>query len=310
MTPIKNVCLVGANGTVGSVIVKALVDAGTFRVSVLRRANSSSPVPAGVSEVAVSPALNLDELTQALAGQDAVIASFPLHDVSQHMRLAEAAYAADVARYIPADFGSCDAAAPQPQHHLQLYRDKTAVRARCEALADAAGPAGKPFTWTSIVCGHFFDFGLRSGLLHFDLDKQRAQMLDGGGIRASASTLGRVAEAVVRVLQRPRVTANRAVYVQSFCATQLEVLASLERATATKWHTEQLDSNAYLERESRKVASGDRRAVEEVVFVLGTVDADWTRKEGFAMELLGLEDENLDEVVARVVAEHKARRQA
>lgn len=308
--PIKKVCLVGANGTVGSVIAKELVKAGCFDVSVLRRSNSSSPSPAGVTEIPISPALGLEELTKALTGQDAVVAAFPLKDVSEHLRLVDAAFNAGVRRYIPADYGSCDAASPQAQHHLKLYRDKTAVRVHCEELAEKASedPTGaSPFTWTSIICGHFFDFGLRSGLLHFNIDTEKAQILDAGDIKASASTLRRVGESVVRVLQRHEATRNRAVYVQSFCPTQLEILASLERATGNKWHTQHLDSNAFLERESKRLAAGDHEALEEIVFVLGTVDADWTRKDGYAMKLLGLEDENLDEVICEVVAAHKTK---
>ncbi|KAK2594477.1 hypothetical protein QQS21_007824 [Conoideocrella luteorostrata] len=307
---IKNVCLVGASGNVGSIITQGLLASSSFTVSILRRTNSSSASPTGVREIPVSPALSLEELTAALKGQDAVVAAFPLKDVSEHLRLVEAAYNAGVRRYIPADYGSCDAASPQAQHHLKLYRDKTAVRVRCEELAkmaaqDATGSS--PFTWTSIICGHFFDYGLRSGLLHFNIDEEKAQILDAGDVKASASTLTRVAEGVVRVLQRPDVTKNRAVYIQSFCPTQLEILASLERATGRKWHTQHLDSNAFLQRESKKLAGGDHEATEEIVFVLGTVDADWTRKEEFAMELLGLEDEDLDKVVARVVTDHKVK---
>lgn len=308
--PIKTVCLIGANGTVGSVITRELVQAGCFDVSILRRSNSSSASPAGVTEIPVSPALELQELTRALSGQDAVVAAFPLKDVSEHLRLVEAAFNAGVRRYIPADYGSCDAASPQAQHHLRLYRDKTAVRTRCEELSQMAAEdqtGASPFTWTSIICGHFFDYGLGSGLLHFNLDAERAQILDAGDIKASASTLRRVGESVVRVLQRHQDTRNRAVYVQSFCPTQLEILASLERATGNKWHTQHLDSNAFLERESKRLEAGDGEATEEIVFVLGTVDADWTRKDGFAMELLGLQDENLDQVVREVVAAHKTR---
>lgn len=300
--------MVGANGTVGSVILKELVQAGCFDVSILRRSNSSSPSPAGVKEIPISPDLGLEELTKAISGQDAVVAAFPLKDASEHMRLVEAAYRSGVRRYIPADYGSCDAGSAQAQHHLKLYRDKTAVRVKCEELAELAAQdatGANPFTWTSIICGHFFDFGLRSGLLHFDISAEKAQILDNGDIKASASTLRRVGESVVRVLQRHEVTRNRAVYVQSFCPTQLEILASLERATGTKWHTQHFDSNAYLERESKKLAEGDHEAVEEIVFVLGTVDADWTRKDGYAMDLLGLEDENMDKVIADVVAAHK-----
>lgn len=310
---VKKVCLVGSNGTLGSVLLDGLIQAECFDVSILRRSNSSSstetpPAALPFSTLSVSPDLTVDELAAALADQDAVIAAFPLKDVTQHLRLAEAAFRAGVRRYIPADFGSCDASDPQTQKHLRLYRDKTLVREKCEELAWRAEAEGAPFSWTAIVCGHFFDFGIRSGLLHFDLATQTADILDGGNMKASASTLRRVAEATVRVLQKSSLaeTRNQAVYVQSFCPTQLEIFASLERVTGSKWHTRELESNAYLELSKQRLQGGDREAVEDVVFVLGTVDADWTRKEGFAMDLLGFEDEKLDEVVAEVVAAHTA----
>ncbi|ODA81384.1 hypothetical protein RJ55_04349 [Drechmeria coniospora] len=307
--PIKKVLLVGAHGAVGRVILEALVQAACFEISVLRRSTSASPIAAaGISQINVLPDMSLDELTAACAGQDAVIAAFNLRDVSQHLRLVEAASGAGVKRYIPADYGSCDAASPRAQHRLKLYRDKTLVREKCESLAEKATREGGPFSWTSIICGHFFDHGLHDGLLHFDLGAHKAQILDDGNIKASASTLARVAEAVVRVLQRAAATRNRAVFVQSFCPTQLEILASLERATANKWRTQHLDSNAFLDRQSRRLADGHHDATEEIVFVLGTVDADWTHKDGFAMDLLGLENENLDEVVAAIVADHAKRK--
>jgi hypothetical protein len=36
--------------------------------------------------------------------------------------------------------------------------------------------------------------------------------------------------------------------------------------------------------------------------VLGAIDGDWEKKDGFAMKALGLENEDLDDIVAKVVA--------
>ncbi|TQV98391.1 hypothetical protein V2A60_007865 [Cordyceps javanica] len=311
--PIEKVCLVGANGSLGSVILDALVAEGTFSVSVMVRANSSSTPPAHaasgvVARIPIDPRFDGPELARLLVGQDAVVAAFPVQDVGQHLRLAEAAYKAGVRRYIPADYGSCDARSPQAQRHLQLYRDKAAVQARCEALAASAARDRVPFTWTSIVSGHFFDWGLRNNHLQLDVAARKALVLDAGVTRASASTLPRVAETVVRVLRRrPDETANRFVFVQSFCPTPLEVVAALERATGESWHTAHADSNAFLERETRALDAGDEHALHNVVFVLGAVDADWTRRDEFAMDLLGFEDEDLDAVIGNVVNELRAK---
>ncbi|KAJ6781128.1 hypothetical protein PWT90_00709 [Aphanocladium album] len=307
--PIQKVCLVGANGSLGSVILDALVGAGIFNVSVLMRANSTSEPAhaAAITRIPFNPAFDGPELARLLVGQDAVVAAFPLKDASQHLRLAEAAYKAGVRRYIPADYGSCDARSPQAQHHLQLYRDKAAVQALCEKLAAAAAQDNVPFTWTSIVSGHFFDWGLRNNYLNLDVANRKALVLDAGDTKASASTLPRVAATVVRVLQKQDETKNRFVFVQSFCPTPLEIVAALERATGVHWHTSHVDSNGFLERASKALADGDEHAVHNIVFVLGAVNADWTRNEDFAMDLLGFEDESLDAVVGNIVNEFKAK---
>lgn len=309
---IQKVLLVGANGSLGTVVLDALVQAN-FAVSVLIRSNSASEPAhsASIAKIPISPEMQLDELVTALTGQDAVVAAFPLKDVNQHLRLVEAAYRAGVKRYIPADYGSCDAASAQAQKHLQLYRDKHLVQLKCEKLGESAAADGKgPFTWTSIVCGHFFDWGLHNNYFHLDLDTQTALILDAGDTKASASTLGRVAETVVRVLQRAEETKNRFVFVQSFCPTALEVVAALERATGSSWKKQHVDSNGVLAREQKKLEEGDAHAVHDIVFVLGNVNADWTLRKEFAMDLLDLKDESLDDVVKRVVEEHQQKKAA
>lgn len=45
-----------------------------------------------------------------------------------------------------------------------------------------------------------------------------------------------------------------------------------------------------------KGGGGNSDAIEQSVWYLGTVDADWTTREDFAMELLEMEDEDLQEV--------------
>lgn len=301
---LNKVCLVGANGRLGSVLLDGLVASNSFTISILKRASSTStPAHASsVTQIPVPDSLPLEELTEALHGQDAVIAAFPLKDVSQHLRLVEASLRAGVKRFIPADFGSCDAASDNAKRILKLYRDKDMVREKCEQLA-AHNPDS--FSWTALVCGHFFDWALRDGLLHTNLDTHVAQLLDGGTTPASASTLRRVTEATVAVLRNPDATRNRKLYVQSFAPTQLEVVAALEKATGTEWKKEFLDSKEFVARHQAAADGGDHEAIEEIVFVLGALEADWREKDGFAMNLLGLQDEDLDRVVADVVAAYK-----
>ncbi|KAJ4247866.1 hypothetical protein NW762_013076 [Fusarium torreyae] len=298
---LKKVLLVGANGNLGTVLLEGLVASNSFDISVAKRASSkSTPAHASsVSIVTIPDDLSVDGLIPVLKDQDVVIASFPLQDVNQHLRLAEASAKAGVKRFIPADFGSCDAQSDQAKKLLKLYRDKDLVRAKAIELAGEYSG----FSWTSLVCGHFFDFGIRDGLLHTDLETNTATILDKGDVPASASTLHRVAEALVAVLKRPDTTKNRLLYVQSFCKTQLEVVAALEKATGAEWKKEFVDSKAFLEREVNSLSVNfSKHAMEEIVFVLGALDADWPKRgDAFAMKELGLEDEDLDKVIQGVV---------
>lgn len=155
------------------------------------------------------------------------------------------------------------------------------------------------FSWTSLTCGHFFDWSLP--FIHIFPEEHRSDVLDEGEYRVSFSTLSRIGEAVVRVLQRPERTANRMLFVQSFCMTQIQVVAAFEKASRRNWEVRKLDAEAFKEAEMAKADQGSLDAVEELVWYLGTVDADWTARKDFAMELLGLEDEDLQEVVDGLV---------
>lgn len=310
---IKSVTVVGANGNLGGPIVRALLDAGEFRVSVLRRASSTSTSTSTAVEVEVLvvEAWTVEALTAALRGQDAVVAVFPLRDVEDHVRLAEAAATAGVRRYFPADFGSVDARSESARALVPLFEKKETVRRRLEALA-ATSATG--FSYTSVVGGHFFDWGLREGFLHVHLDSRTADVLGSGEQRSSLSTLARLGAAVVAVLRRgpgDPATANKVLFVQSFCVSQNALLQALERATATAtagagaWTVRRLDTDAFVAERKACADQGDLAAVEDLVFALGVLEGDWTQKPEFAMDLLGLQDEDLDAAIAAVIAERK-----
>jgi putative NADH-flavin reductase len=308
---LKKVLLVGANGTLGSVLLEGLVSSNSFDVSVARRESSkSTPAHAeSISIVTIPDDFAIDALVSALKGQDVVIASFPLTNVvDQHLRLAEASAKAGVKRFIPADFGSCDAQSEQAKKLLKLYRDKDEVRNKAIELVKEY----PDFSWTSIVCGHFFDYGIRDGLLHTDLTTNTAVILDKGDVPASASTLSRVAESLVAVLKHPDSTKNRLLYVQSFCKTQLEVVAALEKATGAEWKKEFVNSDEFLQEQTDKMAvKYDPHALEKIVFVLGALDAEWPKRgDAFAMKELGLEDEDLDEVIGGIVKQWRKEKES
>jgi putative NADH-flavin reductase len=301
--PLKNIALIGANGTLGPSVLSVLLAANTFKITILTRQSSQSTYPSSINEIRIPDDLPTDSLIRALTGQDALITTFAGTNADLQIRLADAAATAGVQRFIPADFGSCDSSSAGALELIPMYKGKKRVREHLQGMAGE----GK-LTWTSIVCGHFFDYGLKGELLSVDLRRRKMKVFDGGDGRWSASTLGRVGEAVVRILQREEETRNRMLYVQSFCVSQNEVLRSLEGATGEKWEVEQVESGRFIT-EMKSVLDGDpseeekSKASEALVSVAGIIDANWEGKKGFANGLLGLEEENLDQVVERVLAE-------
>lgn len=197
---------------------------------------------------------------------------------------------------IPADFGSCDSASPLTQETVPLYRHKTEVREHLAALA----AKHETFSWTSIVCGHFFDWSLH--FLHLWPRERRAEKLDGGAHYWSTTTLGRTAEATCRVLQRPEVARNKMIYVQSFCVSQNEVISAYELVMGVKWEVKNFSTQEYMAEEKQKASAGDAEAVENLVWVLGTIDADWQKRgDAFVMGALGLSDQDLLTETKRVM---------
>jgi hypothetical protein len=301
---ITNVALIGGTGTLGAPVLSAL-KASEFDIFVLNRQTSKSVYPK-IKVITIPDDLNVDEVAKALKENniDALIITIAGSHVDSQKKLIDAAFKAGVKRVMPAEFGSCDSADEKTNEILPLMKGKKEVRDYLLTLEskEREGGMGK-LTWTSLVTGHFFDWGLTGGLLKFDVKGRKAYILDGGNIKFSASNLEFIGKAVVKILEKEDETANKLLYVHSHHVTQLEVLDALEKATKSKFERIEQDSQKELDGVRPKMLDGDGEAREEVVAVWGVVAADWKEKEGFANELLGLKEESLDEVVQRVVAD-------
>jgi putative NADH-flavin reductase len=301
---LTKVALIGANGRLGPHVLNALLNADnpSFTITVLSRHSSTSTYLSSVTVRHHSDDPSLEELVAILQGQEALITTFGGTNSNLQIKLADACVAAGVKRFIPADFGSCDSSSPLALELMPLYREKKLVREYLQHLAQD----GK-LTWTSLVTGHFFDFGLESGLLLMYVKEKKVTMIDEGEIMWSASTLERVGEAVVAVLGREDATRNRMLYVQSFCVSQKQVVDICEMVQGGKWEVEDVTREDFIsknkERMNRNPADHDAR--ENLVGVVGIIDGDWRKKDGFANEMLGLKEENLEDVVRKVLEGQK-----
>ncbi|KAK5109286.1 hypothetical protein LTR62_007160 [Meristemomyces frigidus] len=313
---IKKVTLLGANGKLGLAVLHSLQKAN-FTVQILKRSSSTSPdsdFPPGIPIHRLSDDCSVSDLVPLLRGQDALVATIKGSQVEVQKRLADACVQAGVQRFVPADFGSCDSSSALTQELVPLYKRKTELREYLQTLVEPQ-EREEGFSWTSLVCGHFFDWKL--DFIHVWPGERRVDVLGhpddakrAGAWRASFSTLARVGEATVAVLQQPEVGRNRMIFVQSFCVTQAEVANAFEDVSGESWDVRILDSEKFRTEQERLRDEGSKEAVEELVWWLGTVDAEWPSRSNFANKDLGLEDEVLEDVVRRVLMEDEEERKS
>lgn len=303
---ITNVVLVGANGKLGPFILKALTDTPNFKVSVLTRATSKSTYPANVNILRTDDDLPYEQLVKVLTGQDALVIAFAGTQAENSIKLANAAFEAGVKHIIPADFGSCDSSDPAALDLIPLYVNKKDVRDHLIKLNNQTRQDGSQMSWTSLVTGHFFDFGLKSGLLGIDVERRNAKVFDGDKWKYAASTLAHIGLATAKALQQaehPRLK-NKLVYVQSVRISQGELVSALEKVTGEKFEVQDLKSAEFIKKHKSLLEEkpGDHDITEELVTVGGIIGTDWdTKGDAFVNDLLSMPQEGLEDLVRQAL---------
>lgn len=301
----NRVGLIGANSRIGPAILQGLLDHPSRPQIIIFVRPDSRPVPSHrrITRVVIpSDPPILTDLTSAFHEHDieSLVCALSPSERELQIRLADACVAAGVSRFIPADYGSMRSDDPVVLKLLPNFRNKQLVREHCARLAEKHDG----FTWTSLVSGHFFDYGLRTELLGIEVEKNRALLFDGGRDRWSTSTVAQIGRAVAAILlEKEEETANKMLLIQSFCVTQLEVVSAIEGVKGKKMDSKCIDSEAYIKEKAKEADKGDAEAVEELVAVLGITRSNWIGDELFANRLLGLKEENMEEVVRRVLRE-------
>lgn len=227
-------------GNLGPAIVNALLEAG-FQVTVLSR-STSAQLDSRAKVVAVDYN-SLDSLISALGGQDALVNTLGVGVVPRevHLRLVEAAHAAGVERFIPSEYG-CDTSHPLTSQ-LPVFGDKIAVIQRLKEVAEK----DNAFTYTAIITGPFFDWGLKQGMF-INFAGPTTPIYDGGDVPFSTTTLGGIGRAVVGVLKHTDETKNRHVYVSEADVTQHQLLSFIDQEKKLQpqhVQTEDLEKQAY-----------------------------------------------------------------
>ncbi|KAI4256584.1 MAG: hypothetical protein LQ352_002023 [Teloschistes flavicans] len=292
----KNVVVIGASGNVGKPTVDALLKAG-FTVTALTRKTSSAKFPSEVKTHQIDDNYPSEQLLDAFKGQDAVVNLLPPIDINQHNTIADKAAEAGVKRFIPTEFGS-DTAESKVVQLVPMFGGKAAITGYLKKKESSG------MTWTAIVNGAFFDWGLQTGFLGFDLKSHTAQIYDAGDAKINMTTLSVVGQSVASVLQHPAETANRYVYVQSTVGTQNEILAALEKSTSEKWTINKISSADARKEGGEKLSKGDMSGILPSItggIYSGEQKTNYDETHGTDNDLLGLKQTPLEELVDKVV---------
>lgn len=304
---INKVTIIGANGRLGPSILKALLEVDTFKVSAIVRASSKSTYPSSVITVRVDDDLPYEQLVKVLTGQDALVISFSGNQKDDSIKLANAAFEAGVKHIIPADYGSCDSSDPQSLDLIPLYLNKKDVRDHLITLAAKSRDDGSTLSWTSFVTGHFFDYGLKSGLLAMDVNKHTAQVFDNGDYKFAATTLRDIGRAAAKILLHaddPRLK-NKLVYVQSVQLTQNELVATVEEVQGQKYDASKISSEDFIREKKAHLKENpdDHDTTEDLVAVGGIINTNWdTKGDAYVNDLLEMPSVGLKQLVTEALA--------
>ncbi|GAP86301.1 putative isoflavone reductase family protein [Rosellinia necatrix] len=296
---IRNVTLVGANGTVGAPILSALLAAG-HKTAVLTRPGSSASFPPAVT-VHVRDYNDVEFIEGCLRGQDVLVMALAFNAYDAQIPLIKAAARAGVPYVVPCEFGS-DPTHPKLNAEINIMNMKAPFRKLIEELGVSS--------WIGVVNNLWVEFTLRLGLYGIDLKKKTATLYDEGDVKGNFTTLTRVGEALAALLALPEAELSRHrnafVYFSSFYVSQRDLLASAMRATGTAegdWAVASVSSDKVIR--DAKAPSADPMAPAMSLFALmfkHGYGGDYnTKLQDY--ESLGLPAEDLDAIMKSVAQE-------
>lgn len=288
------VAVAGATGNLGPSIVAALVNA-KFQVFALSRSGNTSGLPSSVKTVKVDYTVHAS-VVAALKdnGIEALVSNLPKHD--EQIPLIDAAIEAGVKRFLPSDFGS-NVSGNEKCAELPVFKNgKKVVQ---EYLKKKQGQ----ISWTVIVNGIFFDWGLKVGFL-MNFHGGVTPLYDNPDAKHSMTTLADVGQAVAGVLHHPEETKNKSVYVQSACLSQTELLAIAKKIKPdAEFPTEKADTEDLMKESYKILENGGDVGTAMVNFIKVSIfneayGSNWCDKnDNELLGVKGMSEKEVEEVV-------------
>ncbi|RGP77047.1 hypothetical protein FLONG3_4876 [Fusarium longipes] len=298
--PIQKVAVIGGSGLLGSKVVASLLDTG-FEVTAITRNESSATFPENVTVKRVD-ITSIDSIKDAVTGQDAVVSTATTMAAGGQKTIIDAVIAARVPRFIPSEFG-----VPSRQNRDKKLGKLLGAKVQNTDYLIKLAEQHDWFSWTGLSNGLFLDSGLKNPYGFIDIKNRKFRIVDSGNEPYSTSSLAFVGKAVAAILKKPETTANMYLNIAGVTTTQNEVLKIVEQVTEDKFDISYV-SGTDLERiGDEKIANGDFSAfgnyLEQFLFADGAGNA--LKGDENAIGMLGLEEENLEEVIKSVLTDIK-----
>ncbi|SCU83340.1 LANO_0E00188g1_1 [Lachancea nothofagi CBS 11611] len=301
---IERVAIVGAGGTVGSHIAKALLETGRHTVTALSRKDSGNRLPEGVLVTSID---YNDEATivAALKGQQFLIITMaPTAPRDTHSKIVQAAAKAGIPYVMPNGYGG-------DIDNIKLGED-TMLGPIAKANRDEIESLG--MQWITMCCGFWYDYSLAGGdaRFGFDFDKRSLTIYDDGNTKNSTSTLSQVGRTVAKVLSLNELPENendesltlstflnKGVYIKSHVVSQNDMFESVKRVTGTTnaaWTVTYIDSKKRYEDGLAQVKVGNMAGFGKMLYARAFYPGDcYDHSAKVQNALLELPDEILDE---------------
>jgi nucleoside-diphosphate-sugar epimerase len=258
MTQIK-VAIAGATGNLGQPVLSALLSAG-YLVTVLSRVggNHAKLKPHPNSAIKEVDFTSVPSLATALRGIDVVISCLATSAMGSQNPLIDAAVAAGVKRFIPAEYGM-DSQNPKAMQ-LPVCMPKVATQNYLREKVRTH----PHFTWTGVANGMFLDWGIEMGII-VDPVKHFATLYNGGDVPFSATTLADVAKAVIGVIENLGRTADRLLHIHSTLVTQKQLIQYTKNKDSKGWTVVRKDTETIKEESYRELEKGDDADMESAM---------------------------------------------
>ncbi|KAM0472447.1 hypothetical protein ACHAP7_008600 [Fusarium lateritium] len=293
-SPFKNILVVGATGSIGSIMLQALVNEPSFTVSALQRASSKGKLPSKVRVITIEDSYPSDALVAAFSGQDAIVNCMTSLAVSDQFRFVDAAVDAKVKRYVASEYG-LNNNNPEARAFNSVFREKGEIQDYLRSKESTG------LEWMAIACGMWIKWSTLHDFLGMHIKEKMFVLWDDGNGWFSTTTEDNTTLAMVNALSKKwEETKNKVIWLSDFAVTQNMLLETIVRVGGQEFAVEKVDSYQLIKEKQAAVAAGDPYAIYPLIetgFVTGRFGGH-LEKEGTIMnDILGLPKKDWDSVV-------------